>query len=128
MAHNQEMLEKRGGDWGDKVRLIGLSIDSDRDTVKNHVEAKKWKSVEHYWVRNGDCTADNEYGVQGVPHVLLVDTEGTIVFMGHPASQNIELCIDKLLKGDKLSGEGTTKAGGDDEEAAEEGSQDCSDE
>ena len=27
MAHNQEMLEKRGSDWGDKVRLIGLSID-----------------------------------------------------------------------------------------------------
>lgn len=27
MAHNQEMLEKRGADWGDKVRLLGLSID-----------------------------------------------------------------------------------------------------
>jgi len=27
MKHNQEMLEKRGKDWGDSVRIIGLSID-----------------------------------------------------------------------------------------------------
>lgn len=104
MAHNQEMLEKRGKDWGSNVRLIGLSIDSDLDKLKNHVEDRKWTDVEHYWVRNGKCTADNEYGVQGVPHVLLIDTHGTIVFMGHPASRNIEEDIDNLLKGGKLTG------------------------
>ena len=27
MAHNQEMLRNREKDWGDRVRLIGLSID-----------------------------------------------------------------------------------------------------
>jgi len=27
MAHNQDMLEKRGDDWGANVRLLGLSID-----------------------------------------------------------------------------------------------------
>jgi len=106
MAHNQEMLEKRGGDWGDKVRLIGLSIDQEVNKLKSHVEEKKWMHVEHYWVRNHACTADNDYGVQGVPHVLLVDTEGVIVFMGHPASRNIEKDIDALLKGEKLTGEG----------------------
>lgn len=87
MGHNQHMLETRGKDWGDKVRLIGLSIDNDVPTVKNHVEAKKWTSVEHYHVRTAGCTADKDYGVQGVPHVLLVDTHGKIVFMGHPASR-----------------------------------------
>ena len=29
MAHNQEMLTKHKADWGDKVRIIGLSIDQD---------------------------------------------------------------------------------------------------
>lgn len=77
---------------------------------------KGWTSVEHYHVRNGKCTADNEYGVQGVPHVLLVDKEGMIVFMGHPASRNIEKDIDALLAGEKLTGEGTgASAGGDDD-------------
>lgn len=111
MAHNQEMLDKRGSDWGANVRLIGLSIDQDKQKLINHVKDKGWTKVEHYHVRNGSCTADKEYGVQGVPHVLLVDKEGTIVFMGHPSSQNIEECIDKLLKGEKLSGEGTQAKG-----------------
>jgi hypothetical protein len=107
MAHNQKMLEERGKDWGKQVRLIGLSIDNDAQTVKNHVEAKGWNSVEHYHVRTAGCTADKDYGVQGVPHVLLVDTKGKIVFVGHPASRKLEEDIDKLLKGETLSGEGT---------------------
>jgi thiol-disulfide isomerase/thioredoxin len=63
MAHNQKMLEDNGEKWGGKVRLIGLSIDNDAATVKNHVENKKWTSVEHYHIRNGTCTADKEYGI-----------------------------------------------------------------
>jgi len=27
MAHNQEMLEKHGKEWGKSVRIIGVSID-----------------------------------------------------------------------------------------------------
>jgi len=57
------MLEEHGAKWGGKVRLIGLSIDNDATTVKNHVTNKAWTSVEHYHVRNGNCTADKEYGV-----------------------------------------------------------------
>jgi len=63
MAHNQEMLEKNGDTWGDKVRLIGLSIDQTAAAVKTHVETKGWQKVEHYHVRNGKCTADKEFGV-----------------------------------------------------------------
>jgi thiol-disulfide isomerase/thioredoxin len=110
MGHNQKMLEERGKDWGDKVRLIGLSIDNDVGTVKSHVESKKWTSVEHYHVRTAGCTADKEYGVKGVPHVLLVDTKGKIVFMGHPANREIEKDIDALLKGETLTGAGTGAA------------------
>ena len=65
--------------------------------MKNHVESKGWTKVEHYHIRNGVCTADKDHGIQGVPHVLLVDTEGKIVFKGHPASRNLEVDIDKLL-------------------------------
>ena len=109
MAHNQKMLEDRGKDWGDKVRLIGLSIDNTVDVVKNHVETKKWTSVENYHVRTAGCTADKDYGVQGVPHVLLVDTSGKIVYMGHPSSRNLEKDIDELLQGNDI-GEGRAKA------------------
>jgi len=85
MAHNQTMLEKRAADWGDKLKIIGLSIDKDSETVKTHVTAKKWESVEHYHRAKSDCS--DVYGVKGVPHVMLIDKKGKIVFKGHPATR-----------------------------------------
>jgi len=117
MAHNQEMLEKRGADWGENVRLIGLSIDQDKAKLVAHIDAKKWDKVEHYWSRNGTSTADKIYGVQGVPHCLLIDTHGKVVFVGHPSNRKLEEDIDALLKDEKITGQGTEKAGA----AAEEG-------
>ena len=101
------MLVENEAKWGDKVRLIGLSIDSGTEEVKNHVEKKGWTKVEHYHVKTEGCTASKDYGVNGVPHVLLVDTTGKIVFIGHPASRNLEEDINALLKGETLTGEGT---------------------
>lgn len=49
MAHNVKMLEENKDAWGGKVRIIGLSIDKDSETVNKHVEAKGWGNVEHYW-------------------------------------------------------------------------------
>lgn len=88
MAHNQEMIEHKGKDWGDKVRILGISIDNDTDTVRNHVKNKKWEKVEHF--HKGGSTADDDYGVSGVPHVILIDTQGKIAFAGHPAQRNLE--------------------------------------
>lgn len=56
MAHNQSMLEKRGAEWGKDVRIIGISIDNGKDAVVNHVEAKKWESVEHYHRAGSTCS------------------------------------------------------------------------
>ena len=119
MVHNQHMLETRGADWGDKVRIVGLSIDGDINALKDHIEAKKWQKVEHYHVRNGVCQADKEHNVKGVPHVILVDTHGVIVFKGHPASRKLEEDIDTLLKGEKITGNGTAAsvANGEEEKA-----------
>ena len=42
----------------------------------------------------------------------MVDTHGKIVFVGHPADRSLEEDIDNLLKGEKITGEGTEAAGG----------------
>jgi len=121
MAHNQKMLEEHGEKWGGKVRLIGLSIDNDAATVKKHVETKGWQKVEHYHVRNGKCTGDKEFGVQGVPHVAIVDTKGKIVFMGHPASRpDLVQDFNDLLEGKEITGKGTSPAGAGDDEDEDE--------
>ena len=90
MAHNQEMLTHHKDEWKDKVRIIGLSIDQDKKKLEDHIKAKEWTAVEHYHARNGKCTADKDFKVQGVPHCVLVDTLGKIVWIGHPASRKLE--------------------------------------
>ena len=105
------MLEEHGEKWGGKVRILGLSIDNDAATVKNHVEAKKWTSVEHYHTKTQGCQASDIFGIRGVPHVLLVDKEGTIVFRGHPAKRpDLVADFNTLLEGGKLSGVGEPEA------------------
>ena len=37
MGHNQEMLEHNGKRWGDRVRIIGVSIDQTAEAVVKHV-------------------------------------------------------------------------------------------
>ena len=59
------MLEKNGARWGDKVRIVGLSIDKDTATVAKHVTAKKWESVDHFF--KAGSSASEDYGVTGVP-------------------------------------------------------------
>uniref|UniRef100_A0A7S3IZY9 Thioredoxin domain-containing protein n=1 Tax=Strombidium inclinatum TaxID=197538 RepID=A0A7S3IZY9_9SPIT len=111
MAHNQEMLTKRKADWGDKLRIIGISIDQTAEPVVKHVEAKGWADVEHYHRAGSSCS--NQYGIKGVPHVILVDTKGKIVYKGHPAQRkDLEADFDTLLKGEAITGEGTAPAEG----------------
>lgn len=112
MAHNEEMLTEHGEKWGDKVKIVGLSIDSDAATVKNHVNNKGWTKPTHYWRAKSNCS--DVYQVRGVPHVLLVDTNGKIVFKGHPAGRkDLVADFNALLEGKELEGleEGGAKPG-----------------
>jgi len=85
MAHNQKMLEENAAAWGDKVKIIGLSIDKEAAIVKKHITEKGWTKPIHYWKAKSDYS--DVYSVRGVPCVMLVDTKGKIVFKGHPASR-----------------------------------------
>lgn len=108
MAHNQKMLESKKEAWAGKLRIIGLSIDKDRNTVDAHVTNKGWTDVEHFHRASSNCS--NVYGVRGVPHVMLVDKDGYIVFKGHPANRpNLEADLDALINGEELTGEGIVK-------------------
>lgn len=129
MAHNQEMLEKRAADWDGKVRIIGVSIDQSKEKMVEHVNNKKWNAVEHYHRHESNCS--DVYGVQGVPHVLLLDTKGRIVFKGHPATRkDLEADFDTLLKGECLTGDGAwvEKPSADAEAPKEEGAAEAKEE
>ena len=73
MAHNKELLSQNKSRWGENVRIIGLSIDNDMEALRDKIKSKKWTDVEHYNVKFGVCEADKEYGLNGVPHIVLID-------------------------------------------------------
>jgi hypothetical protein len=79
------MLTENAARWNNKVKIIGLSIDSDTATVKSHITSKGWTAPIHYWRSTSDCS--DVYQVKGVPHVLIIDTHGKIAFKGHPANR-----------------------------------------
>jgi len=109
MAHNQKMLEENP-DWAGKIRIIGLSIDQDKEKLKSHVEAKGWGKVEHFF--RGKSDASEVYGVRGVPHVMLIDKTGKIVFKGHPANRpDLKGDMEKLANGEMPEGLGGAAGG-----------------
>ena len=109
MAENQEMVARRKADWGEKVRVIGLSTDTKLNLLQNHVKEKGWTDVEHYWAKNGTSNAAQIYANSGIPFNVLVDTAGKIVFMGHANDRKFEQDIDALLAGENISGKGTVR-------------------
>ena len=97
------MLAQNKTRWGEDVRIIGLSIDNDMEALKDKIKSKKWTDVEHYNVKLGVCEADKAYGLGGVPHVVLVDKTGKIVFKGHPSERkSLEADINALLAGEQI--------------------------
>jgi len=79
-----------------------------------HVADKKWESVEHFHRAGSKCS--ETYSVKGVPHVMLIDKTGKIVFKGHPAGRpNLENDMNDLANGKELS-----KVGGPEEEKADD--------
>lgn len=120
MAHNEDMLTKRGAEWGDKVKILCISIDQTADAVVKHVDAKGWNRPIHYHRAKSDCS--EQYAVRGVPNVMLVDTTGKIVFKGHPANrQNLEQDFDDLLAGKPITGAGTESENKPDDKKEEDG-------
>lgn len=43
------MMVKNKDLWKDKAQIIGISIDSEKQKLKTHVETKKWGDVTHYF-------------------------------------------------------------------------------
>ena len=94
------MLAKDKPEWKDKVRIVGLSTDEKIEAPKTRINAWKWTKVEHYHVSNGQCSVEADMvGDNGIPHCLLIDSTGTIVWSGHPTKIPLEQRIDELLTG-----------------------------
>lgn len=71
------------------------------DVLKEFVKARKWTSVEHYslgWHK----PVHKSFGITGYPTIVLIDTQGKVVFKDHHPTFALDEAIKKLLKGEKL--------------------------
>mmetsp|Transcript_17366 Transcript_17366/g.26759 ORF Transcript_17366/g.26759 Transcript_17366/m.26759 type:complete len:132 (+) Transcript_17366:760-1155(+) len=104
MGHNQAMWNTYGKMWKDmNVKIICISIDNSVDKLVDHVNKNQWyKGLEHYQIMNQQVMS--QFQVKGVPHVMLVDKKGKIVFKGHPMMRkDLEGDINTLIEGKALS-------------------------
>jgi thiol-disulfide isomerase/thioredoxin len=78
--------------------IIGISCDNDKDTLKQFVEKNKipWPQYLGGQERTkNQFTA--EFGINGIPHMLLVDKQGRLRFDNVRAKDGFEEQITKLL-------------------------------
>jgi predicted aldo/keto reductase-like oxidoreductase len=47
MQHNQDMLIKNESTWKGKVKIIGVSVDDEKEVIKERVTSKGWTNIQH---------------------------------------------------------------------------------
>jgi thiol-disulfide isomerase/thioredoxin len=79
-----------------ELQIIGLS-DEDADTVKPFVEEMGAKMVYRVGLADAPTYASYMQGVQGIPHAVIVDGTGIVVWSGHP--MEMESVLTDVLAG-----------------------------
>ena len=96
--HNNELMNRRGDSWGDLVTILGISIDNEIETIREHVNDRDWNAVKHVWVPGAwKAESVKAYAVTSVPSAFLIDPDGVIVWAGHPTEIELEKRIEELL-------------------------------
>lgn len=98
MSKMQTYREKHP-EWGDKVELLTLSIDDEKQTAVEHLKKNGWNRTDNAWAGDGgfEAEAPQSYAVSGIPTAYLIDQDGKISAMGHPMSLDMPALVDDLL-------------------------------
>lgn len=103
MSKMQTYREKHP-DWGDKVELLTLSIDEEKQTAVDHLKKNGWNKTRNAWAGEGGFRAEapQAYSVSGIPTAYLIDSEGKIAAQGHPMALDMPALVDDLLAGKEV--------------------------
>ena len=96
-------LKREHGD--DKVQFTAICIDQTDDELLDLIMENGWDNMQHY--HQAESKWNDDYKIQGIPTVMLVDTNGKIAFLGHPAyRESFQDDIQNLLNNEVLKGDG----------------------
>jgi RNA polymerase sigma factor (sigma-70 family) len=93
MAKLNKLSQEQSAAWKDRVALIPVSIDTNRERLKAHVAQRGWDRLEHHWAGKGtsdgwSAPSARAFVVGGVPEAILIGRDGRIVWRGHPSDQS----------------------------------------
>ena len=86
-------------EWGDKVEIVTMSIDDALEKTRGHLTSRGWTNAFNVWAGADawQAAAPKAYRVSGIPTCYLIDAQGKIAKVGHPASLKIGDLVDELL-------------------------------
>jgi beta-lactamase regulating signal transducer with metallopeptidase domain/thiol-disulfide isomerase/thioredoxin len=92
--------------WKDKLVVIPISIDEDAAPAKQHLIDHGWTHLNTYWTGGEEETgwqapALRAFVFNSIPHSVLIDRDGKILWLGHPLSseggKDLAARIDEAL-------------------------------
>ncbi|HUT12246.1 MAG TPA: TlpA disulfide reductase family protein [Thermoguttaceae bacterium] len=110
-----ELLNGFHKKYGDELVVIGVSHEPEEDVRKLDEKYPNIPKIEFYSAVDTQSRTKDKLGVFGIPHVVLLEPDGYVIWEGFPFQEGFELTediIDKILEiGRKL------RAQADDEKA-----------
>jgi len=78
------------GKFGDELAIVGIS-DEDEETVRKFI---KQKGVKYPIAIDTQARMKNALGVYGIPHVIILEPGGYVIWEGFPLLKGYELTDD----------------------------------
>lgn len=96
------LAAEQSPEWKDRVAIIPVSIDGNRDRVHSHVQSRGWKYLNHFWAGTNEqydfeAAAARKFVVSGVPQAILIGPDGRIRWRGHPLEQSSGMNLESLI-------------------------------
>lgn len=93
------MLEKMQDTYEGKLEVVGIGGAEKYATFKNYVLKKQGNYAQMF---DPNQTIDNAIGIKGIPHVLVLSTDGIVRWQGNPHNPAFAEAVDMTVENDPM--------------------------
>jgi thiol-disulfide isomerase/thioredoxin len=95
-----QMLQQQHPEWGERLKIIALSIDDGLREVRAHLAKRGWTNTFNAWAGPGGwmSTPAKQFRLHAVPTCYVIDPQGKVVQAGSPMGPTITNMIATLLR------------------------------
>jgi thiol-disulfide isomerase/thioredoxin len=95
-----QTLQEQHPEWKDRVKIIALSIDDQLREARVHLAKRGWTNSFNTWTGPGGWMSApaKQFRLHGVPTFYVIDTQGKVVYAGHPMGLQVTNVIARLLR------------------------------